>query len=59
MDHVLLIGADDVRSAGNTISSAADTMRQAASTFDGAVDRLVRALDDHATRIEQAMESKP
>lgn len=60
-DYVTLIGADDVRSAGNTISRAADEMRSAASAIDFAFERHQRFLDDWLQRFEAAIEraSKP
>ena len=54
MNTVYLAGAEGVRRAGSQIESAAADMERAARNFEGAVDRLICALDQHATRIEQA-----
>jgi hypothetical protein len=54
-DRVMLIGAEDVRSAGHTMSRAAETMSQAAMNLDGALERHQRFLDDWLSRFEQAM----
>lgn len=51
-EHIILIGAEDVRSAGNTMRSAAEDMRSAASTIDGAMDRQRLFLDDWLLRFE-------
>ncbi len=55
METIHLVGADDVRSAGSSISSAAEKIYRAANIFDSVSDQLRRALDEHAGRIEQAM----
>lgn len=58
-DHITLLGAELVGRAGYNMQAAAERIERAVMTFDGAVDRLVRALDDHATRIEQAARPSP
>lgn len=55
-DYVTLLGAEQVQSAASRMQNAADDMRAVATSFDNSVDRLVRVLDDHAARIEAAME---
>lgn len=55
-DSIFLHGADDVRSAGNTIAHAADTMVRAASNIDGALERHQRFLDEWLVRFEQAVD---
>ena len=56
MDSVLLIGAEDVRSAGNTIAAAASDMRQAAANIDGMSDRFLNRLEELVLRFEDAAE---
>jgi hypothetical protein len=55
-DSVILIGAEDVRSASHTMRSAADTMSSAALNIDGALERHQRFLDDWLQRFEAALE---
>jgi hypothetical protein len=57
-DYITLMGAEDVRRAASTISEAADKMARVAGEFGYVADRLIRALDEHATRIEQASAEK-
>lgn len=56
--YTTLIGAEDVSRAGYTMRDAASTMQQAASSFSNDVDRMVRALDDHASRMEALKEQQ-
>jgi hypothetical protein len=53
-DYVTLVGAEDVRRAGQNMSQAADEMLRAANQINDTVERLIRALDEHAARIEAA-----
>lgn len=62
MESMHLIGAEDVRSAGNTISRAADTISSAAHTISEAMSRkgetdayLIDALDRHTAMMERFM----
>lgn len=55
-EYVTLLGAEDVRSAGNAMRSAADDMRSAASSIDSTLDRHQRFLDDWLQRFEAAIE---
>lgn len=57
MSGIDLIGAEDVRRAGQTISAAADQMQRAASGMDTSAERLIRSLDDHAMRVCDSLES--
>lgn len=57
-DYVTLLGAENVQRAGHEISSAAERIAWAASSITESNDRLMRALDAHATRIEQAIAAK-
>jgi hypothetical protein len=53
--YVHLIGADDVRSAGHTMSSAADRMQQAASSIAYAFESHQRFLDDWLLRLQATL----
>ncbi|NID15019.1 hypothetical protein [Luteibacter yeojuensis] len=53
-DYVTLLGAEQVQAAGHHMARAADDMRNAAYSISESVDRLTRALDEHASRIEAA-----
>lgn len=59
-NSIHLDGAEDVRSASHTMSSAADAMRSAANTFSAAVDAhrdlewaITQRQDRHADVMEQ------
>jgi HPt (histidine-containing phosphotransfer) domain-containing protein len=54
--YVTLLGAETVERAAHSIHSSAETMRCAATTIYDAANRLQQVLDDHATRIERAVE---
>ena len=56
METIVLLGSEDVRSAGNTISSAAGEMRQAALNLDGTADRFLNRLEELVLRFEDAAE---
>ncbi len=58
MDNVYLHGADDVRCAASTISSAAHEMRNAASSIDLSLERHQRFLDDWLQRLEAVLEKE-
>lgn len=58
-DYMTLLGAEDVSRAGHNMEHAAEIMQRAASQFEATVERLIRALDDHATRIENAAQENP
>jgi orotate phosphoribosyltransferase len=51
-EYTYLVGAEDVRNAGSSISSAADRMQQAGSSISESVFLLQRMLTDHAERME-------
>lgn len=55
-EYVHLLGAEDVRAAGNAMRSAADDMRQAASSIDSVLERHQRFLDDWLIRFTEAMQ---
>lgn len=57
-DYVTLLGAENVQRAGHEISRAAERITWAASSIVDSNDRLIRALEDHAARVEQATASK-
>lgn len=54
-EHVILVGAEDVRSAGNAVRHAAEDMRSAANTISEALDRQRTFMDDWLMRFEVAM----
>lgn len=54
--YVELIGAETVRSAASTISSAADRMQSAASSIDATFDRHQRFLEDWLQRFEATVD---
>jgi prefoldin subunit 5 len=56
-DFMTLLGAEDVRSAANTMSHAAERISSAISQLDYFVTRLERALQEHAERIERATQN--
>jgi uncharacterized protein YukE len=53
-DYVTLIGAEEVGRAGQNMRQAADEMQRAANQINDTVERFIRALDEHAARIEAA-----
>lgn len=55
-DYVTLIGAEDVRAAGNSMRSAADEMRSAAGSIDNTMERQQRFMDDWLMRLERILE---
>lgn len=52
-DYVTLLGAEDVRSAANTISGAASEMRSAASMIDSTVREFKYVLADAITAMNR------
>jgi hypothetical protein len=58
MEHMNLIGSDDVYRGGSMIQSAASEMLRAASNFDEALFRHQRFMDDWLYRLEQLL-NKP
>lgn len=59
MDSIYLNGLEDVRAAGNRMSSAADAMQRAASEISSAMDRQQRFMDDWLNRLAEVLERKP
>lgn len=58
MESVHLIGAEDVRSAANTMRSAAEDMQRAASNIAHALEMHHRFMDDWLLRFQTVMESR-
>lgn len=58
-DYVTLMGAEEVRSAANTMLSAASEMRAAASSIDSSLEQHRRFLDDWLQRFEAAVSAVP
>lgn len=54
-EYIRLLGAEEVSQAARNICGAADQITRAAEYIDNTVDRLVRVLEDHASRIEAAI----
>jgi hypothetical protein len=54
-EYMTLMGAEQVQRAGSSMATAAEKMEAAAGSISWSVDRLVRALEEHAQRIEAAM----
>jgi hypothetical protein len=59
VDYTTLLGAEGVERAGRNMQSAAEHFDRCMFNFDAAVDRLIRALDEHASRIEAAIKNPP
>ena len=55
MENIFLIGSEDVRRAGSTISSAADSMQSAASSIASSMEEQKRFLDEFICRFEEAV----
>jgi hypothetical protein len=58
LDHIHLIGAEDVRIAANTMRSAAEDMQRAASNIAHALEMHNRFMDDWLQRLQAMMEAK-
>lgn len=56
MDSIYLVGSEDVRAAGNTISGAADTMRQAANNISGSMEEHQRFMTNWLQGLREIME---
>jgi len=53
MEHILLIGSEDVRIGANTIANAANEINRAASNIDEALHRHQVFLEEFITRLEK------
>lgn len=58
-NYTTLLGAEQVADAARSISAAAAEMQRAATHLEYTTERLVRAFDVHASRIEEAMNKEP
>jgi hypothetical protein len=56
--YITLLGADDVRSAASTMSSAADEMQRVASNIAYAFENHQRFLDDWLSRLQETMQQR-
>ncbi len=54
-EYITLLGAEDVRSAGHSMSSAATEMKRAAGEISYALEQHHRFLDDWLMRFQDAM----
>jgi hypothetical protein len=52
MDRVLLVGAEEVASAGRQMREAAAEMNRAAGNMEASVQELKRFMDDWLNRLE-------
>jgi hypothetical protein len=59
MESMHLIGAEDVRRAANTMTSAANEMAAAVRNMEGALERHQRFLDDWLMRYQTPIEPVP
>lgn len=55
METIVLLGAEDVRSAASTISAAASEMSRAASYSEDTARRQQQFMDDWLRRFEEAV----
>ncbi len=55
-EYIHLVGADDVRSAGNRMAAAAQDMLRAANIIDATWHRQQQYLEDWLFRFEQIMD---
>lgn len=53
--YIHLVGAEEVNRAGINIMHAAESMQSSVAHFEALVDRLVAAMESHASRVEAAM----
>lgn len=56
MDHMVLIGSDDVRAGGHAAREAAHEMKSAAAAIESALDRHRQHMDEWLLRFEQAVD---
>ena len=57
-EHMNLMGAEDVRRAGNMMSSAADEMKRAATQMDESLYRHQQWADEWLNRLEEILSRK-
>lgn len=57
-NYVTLMGAEDVRSAGNRMASAADEMQRAAANMAHAFEQHQRFLDDWLERLNGTLSDR-
>ncbi|KKN46306.1 hypothetical protein LCGC14_0674230 [marine sediment metagenome] len=58
MNHIHLLGAEEVGHAGRDISSAADSMRQTSSHLDESLRMFLNRFEDLVVRLEAAIEKE-
>ncbi len=58
-EHMHLIGTEEVVRAARTMAGAAENMLRAAYHIESTIERLQRVLDEHASRVEAAVERLP
>jgi predicted small secreted protein len=57
-EYIYLIGAEDVRSAGSSISLAAQDIRRAANSISESVYSLQQIMDNFLIRLEEITDDK-
>jgi len=55
MEHVLLIGTEQVQSAANTMRSAASEMNRAANTISEALSEHKRVMEEFISRLNDVV----
>jgi hypothetical protein len=55
--YMRLLGVEEVERAARNFSGAADQITRAVEYFEHSVTRLERVLDEHARRVEAAMQA--
>ena len=58
MEYITLMGAEEVRRAGSTMSSAAQQMQNAANSLSESLIAHQRFLDDWLYRLEEILKKK-
>lgn len=52
MEHMYLVGAEQVQNAGHAMTSAAQEMKQAANNLDSSLDMFLRRFEELVQRLE-------
>jgi hypothetical protein len=57
MEHIILVGSEDVSRAASSMSSAASDMIRASSNFEGSIYRLEMVLENFLTQLQIHLEN--